>query len=153
MYDSIYVLWLLPFHQWKRKELTPHTSRIRTFLSFFAQEIDIQSSLKVNLIIVYYSAQYKSCGNEVPCLLKLTFPIWPVVWNRTKWLGRPFSNSCAFFEKSENVKFRRPVIFCTITVNVDFFFSTKAYETHDSRNVTLKNKVKKLLYTIGHRKN
>ena len=47
---------------------------------FFAQEIDIQSSLKVNLIIVYYSAQYKSCGNELPCLFKkLTFPIWPVV--------------------------------------------------------------------------
>ena len=31
-------------------------------LTFFAEEIDIQSSLKVNLIIVYYSAQYKSCG-------------------------------------------------------------------------------------------
>ena len=52
MYDSINVLWLLPFHQSKRKELTPHTSRIRTFF-FFAEEIDIQSSLKVNLIIIY----------------------------------------------------------------------------------------------------
>ena len=28
MYDSINVLWILPFHQSKRKELTPHTSRI-----------------------------------------------------------------------------------------------------------------------------
>ena len=28
MYDLMYVLWLLPFHQSKRKELTPHTSQI-----------------------------------------------------------------------------------------------------------------------------